>query len=327
MDVILNVDGDIASEIRRELSNFSNELNSIDDLDLQMVYFRYLHRLIPAVPRQILKSREFKCPPELQDGLNLLESKIKNGKSLTHHLSRKITKLNYNDLHLNAWGIQHLHLGTTYNKKGLIEGTEQIVFAIFDDTTAYFISIESHSWYEIEHLNIVVRNWPFLFERYRIRGQSLAYNPNSEQIQALRSNHANSAITLCNGLHYFEPGGGNMSNGTAMAASMYQMHFRNHAQHFYDNVMANPAPYLESFYGKLSKWPSKLELKIIMRGGYLFCAARNSRILNLVYPPNAEFHEPYLSKTKRWLTEASAACNIYMFAQPFNLAPQSPLPI
>ncbi|RAK15651.1 hypothetical protein B0I26_11912 [Anoxybacillus vitaminiphilus] len=57
-------------------------------LSLEESCFQYLNlrkRLVDSVPREIHISKEFVCPAELQEGLELVIDKIKNGENLIPH--------------------------------------------------------------------------------------------------------------------------------------------------------------------------------------------------------------------------------------------------
>lgn len=119
--------------------------HNIDETGVEVshIYFNFIKRRILPKSREIKISKEFKCPKEYKEGLDILKSKIKKGEDLIPYLSKNILKVNYNDSLLNDWGIYHLHLGKK-KKDNFIERTGPLLFAKFDDENAYFINIYSH---------------------------------------------------------------------------------------------------------------------------------------------------------------------------------------
>lgn len=114
MDVIADFEKDHVEIIRQDLKYWETELIGLSEEDIAFGYYELMHRMISAEPRRVHFSREFSCPTEHRNGLNWLVSKLRIGEPTFPHLSRKINKLKAHDKHLSDWGIQHLHLGTSY---------------------------------------------------------------------------------------------------------------------------------------------------------------------------------------------------------------------
>jgi hypothetical protein len=183
-------------------------------------YFNVQHRKIPEVPRKVLVSREFQCPPDLKDGLEFFRKKVENGDDLNPHVSRKIKDTKFNDMLLNDWGIQHFHLGIKViskgKSKGLIEGTGPILFARVTANTIYFIDVKGHNAFEDKDvMEIVHKNWPDSLGFRSPSGTKLATQSTSEDIAAIAKMPKAGIITAfdtADGTVYTAPGGGYTMN-------------------------------------------------------------------------------------------------------------------
>ncbi len=206
---------DWIGHLKSELQAVGYPTQGVSDDDTPLCYFNLLHRLVKPVPRRVLRSREFTCPVDLQSGLSLVEGKIIRGENLWPHLSRKLFKPKFNDGILNDWGIHHLHLGIVVQPNGFIKGTGPVLFARFDETTAYLIDTRSHgAWTEQECLCILHRNWPASIEQFKrkgITGQRLS----DDQLKVLRAKNCNVALDV-DGVAYIGMGGGVAASGAAI---------------------------------------------------------------------------------------------------------------
>ncbi|MFJ8267239.1 hypothetical protein [Peribacillus asahii] len=143
--------------------------------DVRFQYFNFVRRLISPLPRKVLISKEFYCPEELKEGLDIIIEKIQKGVNLKPHLSKNILNLNYHDDLLNDWGIHHLHLGTTIDKSGFSNRTGPVLFVRFDNKHAYIINAMKHgSWAKQEMIRIIHNNWPKSIESFQLNGVTAA---------------------------------------------------------------------------------------------------------------------------------------------------------
>jgi hypothetical protein len=167
-------------------------------------------REVPARPRTVYEADTLSIPTEHDAAFRALRQEIEVGTPLTPYLSRKLVKrkLEYNDLMLNAWGIQHLH----FEKNG----TKELLFAWLTDDDAYLIAVLDHdSWAKQSVLESVLRNWPQLLEPYRLKGFGAAENHlTDEEVANVRAKRGNTCITLSNGGLYASTGGGILASGT-----------------------------------------------------------------------------------------------------------------
>lgn len=218
----INLIADINNIINEDITKMGYTIESTQNTDLLLLYFKLKKRLVEKKKRIIKKSKEFHCPSNLTQGLNILENKIKNGVSIRQHLSRKIICLDYDDKMLNDWGIYHLHLGINYNKNNLVNGTKETVFAMFDDANAYFIQIYDHKqWTNKDILEIIENNWSYLICNSKIQDNvDVECDFNSNDIQHLRNANLNTTIKLNSGNCYIPIGGGVTADGGSAEATL-----------------------------------------------------------------------------------------------------------
>lgn len=183
-------------------------------------YFNLQKKTIKARKRNVLFSKEFVCPPQVQAGLNLLVNKFKNGENVIPHLSKKaLNPLMFDEL-LYDWGIYHFHLGIVTSNTGHIERTGPVLFARIDDNNVYCINIYLHGknvlppWYRQDMIRIIHRNWPEIIKCWRI-SDAVSANPKltDQEYKQIRQNHLNTLIEVEKGVVYFSPGQGMTSSG------------------------------------------------------------------------------------------------------------------
>jgi len=125
----------------------------------------------------------FTCPPENQQGLDDLRTKLERGEDVNPHLSaacRDADDPNFHDRLLNDWDIQHLHLGPT-RSTSLVERSRNVLFARITPSTAYLIAILDHRhkdlpvgtfpvWFRTAVFETLHRNWPESIAHWREDG-------------------------------------------------------------------------------------------------------------------------------------------------------------
>ena len=194
--------------------------------ELIYTYGNLRQRMIDAKPRKILYANNFVRLPDYEEGLKLLENKVKRGNSLMPHLSRQIFKPREQDGMLFDFGIYHLHLGTVPDTKYpfLIQGREKILYCLVDNEFVYFLVIDSHGrWNDLDLLRIIKDSFPQKLETWEMQGVfELPYNPKEE----LRKSGINTAIEL-DGKFYIPPGGGiTMAKTSAIAVMEINRYYR-----------------------------------------------------------------------------------------------------
>lgn len=190
--------------------------------DLEYILYCYhslRRRIIPQKPRKVLEANNFNCPENVLVGYELLKQNIQQGSNLNLYLSRKSRELNFEDNMFNDWGIQHFHLGTKIDEKiNLIEGTNELLFAIVTHDTIYCIGIYQHGdWAKQEIISIIEENWQFLIEYYQIKDLvDVTCHGTDTEISQSRKNCVNAPIKTISGNVYFGAGGGiNAAGGSA----------------------------------------------------------------------------------------------------------------
>jgi hypothetical protein len=181
-------------------------------------------KVIKPRPRTIFKSdkvRAKRLPAEYIQSLALIEHKIEAGIDITRHQSKKVFDPLYNDLLLNEWIIQHIHLSKTKSQKGqrFYDRSKYLLFAMFNETQAFFIDIrehkEEHLFAKKEFLEIVLNNWPSLLTPYL--GEDVTYREYSDaDIDILRRKGYALGATVINGKSIINPGIGVTCSGHNM---------------------------------------------------------------------------------------------------------------
>ena len=197
------------------------------DDDPIISWYIYRERIIPASRREVVKAKDFSCPPLFTEKLKRLETEIENGANLNSYLSRSIMNCSKDDLMLYDWGIYHLHISDkldTRKPDGFMERSDLLLYALFDDDKAYFIKTINHKgqnnmWTKKECLDIINDNWPHLLESYIMKGVSKEQQYISDdERSALRKNHLNTFITLNNGVVIMPPNMGLVCDGSPFKA-------------------------------------------------------------------------------------------------------------
>lgn len=194
MDFVTDWQNSMIEEMKEEGLEFNE---NIPNGSLIIMYLTFLRRKVSKKHRKVHKSKEFRCPKELENGLNKLINAIEIGDDLTPYLSKKIDDLVYKDGMFNDWGIHHLHLGDRMDGK-FIERTGPLLFVLFKDDDAYLINIYKHKdWTKKDVLQTIYNNWPALIEPYVFKDvKALAYEYTENDHQKLRNAGMNVLIEL-----------------------------------------------------------------------------------------------------------------------------------
>lgn len=177
-------------------------------------YLNLKWRLVNSVSRNVYYSKEFYCPVNLQDGLNQVKEKIEKGEDITPYLSKSIKNVEYNDMMLNDWGIHHLHLGTTTDKKDsfFVNRTGKILYVKFEKNKAYLIQIMEHNeWTNDNLIKIIHDNWPDLIAKYKLKGMDIDQKFTDKERQKLRNGGTTSPVKVGD-ISYFPLGLGYATN-------------------------------------------------------------------------------------------------------------------
>lgn len=199
------------------LQNFGFTVLPSELRDSLRIYFNYTNRIVDEKNWIIKKSNNLIIPANLQDGFNLLESYLTEGKDIKPFMSRKLKDPLFFDALLNDWGIHHLHLGNIFANDGFVKRNKEVLFVKFWQDTAYMIAIGDHNaWSRKELLEELGKNWPDLLGLFELKGViDISHNPSNEEINDLRKAGLNSAVEI-NGKFYSSIGGGYSISGESM---------------------------------------------------------------------------------------------------------------
>lgn len=214
--ISIDLNGDWAQILRNRLTAAGYSVNPFDSPDSVCVkYFNVLKRRISQLPRTVVVSAQFTCPPQHAAGVALISQKARNGEDITPHQSKGLLDLNFNDSLLNDWDIQHLHLGTVSEQSGFIQRTGPLLFARVTDTHFYLIDVLNHGdWTRQRLVEIVHNNWPDSLSNHKYPGAlGLEYKPSDDDIRRLRRAGVDIAIQVSDGTVYGSIGGGYTTSG------------------------------------------------------------------------------------------------------------------
>ncbi|HBY84816.1 MAG TPA: hypothetical protein DEO86_02990 [Colwellia sp.] len=213
-------ENDWEEHVKSELLLIGFHYNHNKDItENSLNYFNMLRRTPSQTPRKVMFSKEFRCPDENKNGLNGLVKKIEDGVSLIPNLSKTIAKPNYSDATLDDWGVHHFHLGER-EINGVVERTGNVAFVFILADYALFLQVlphgkgQSNVWVNTTLIESIHNNWPEVICHLKTELSGTALTP--KERLTLRKNNTNVDIKVSDGTVYFSPGGGLMSNGTAM---------------------------------------------------------------------------------------------------------------
>ena len=222
-----SIDMDFIEDLEKIASSLlKNKGYSDEDLsnyagNLLLVYFKNEQLTIIPKPRQVMYSKQFKCPGDYEQALEEFVKKVTIGEDLSGFMSTKSRwlKRKFNDDLLNDWGIYHFHLTNKFHVDGTAKRNNYQIFACCDDNTMYLVQIYPHDMKNVysqkELLYIVKDNWSHLL--YSINDGKLLEEISDETRDNLRSNHC-MTLTEIDGKIYFPRGGGYASDGSSINA-------------------------------------------------------------------------------------------------------------
>ena len=269
-DIISDYAEFLRYSIVHEIGYAQDEVDKLtSDECVILAYFRIQRRLVADIPRVIHKARDFSCPGQYVNALQEIERRIKAGENINPYLSRRLIDVEFNDLLLNDWGIQHLHLGASVilegKNKGFIKGTKALLYVCFDDKCAYFVRIlERHDFTAQTLLQTMHDNWPKILSKYHnkhITGDRIT----DKEIKELRRKNLNFCIALADGTSYVAIGGGITMSGDNATDVMRLNYLHHWADHESKKVKAHFPGMIERMenQGRKVKYPITLRLKIL----------------------------------------------------------------
>lgn len=240
-NVSIDAERDVLNHVKDILRNEGfRDANNLSDDDTLILYFNYHERVIPARRYQIIKSNAFLCPPDLEQGLLSLESKLSRGESVNPHLSTKILDIEYFDYLLSDWGVYHLHLGTQPHPRlpGFVKRTGPVLFARFTYDTAYFINVMQHGqWTCRDCVEIIHENWAQTINQSKLNSAfDISLNPTDDEIAQFRKANINYFIKLKDNSIYAPIGMGYTTHGNSLKSTLRTIRLRKNIESLQEKV-------------------------------------------------------------------------------------------
>jgi hypothetical protein len=279
--VNMNFDKDFVENLIAELADHNINMDLSDDSEkVKINFFNFKKRLITPAPRQVLKSKEFTCSTDQNEGLKLVEDKIIKGEDLLPHLSRQLTNLNYNDSLLNDWGIYHLHLGTIIEPDNFINRTGPVLFARFDNDKAYLINVMGHgSWTKQQMIKVLHDNWPESIDMYRLKGViGLSHVPTDDDVKAARKFGVNTSIQLEPGVVFTNIGGGYTTSKKSIEVMQTMIYYNKVIEQLEQYVRDNAEKMGEQLKEEYAFTGTKLTFKLAIENGEYFAIEQNTNV-------------------------------------------------
>lgn len=220
-----NIDMDLCNDMEEIARNIliANQYNKAEVENLQNPLKTLIeHKMfsISVRKRQVVYSKELRCPKGYEQALKELTRKIELGEDINPFLSTTREKTDAKDFLLYDWNIHHLHLTRRYHPNGRPKRSDYLLFVRYTDSTMYFIQIyphQSNPFVKGELQKIVAHNWPKLLLPFSLDNGHLTEEVTDEVRAVLRKKHIISPIEL-DGKIYFPSGGGYASDGSSFRA-------------------------------------------------------------------------------------------------------------
>jgi hypothetical protein len=264
--------------LKNDLASLGYSTADLSDEKVQIAYFNAKKRLIEPIKRNVLKSREFTCPPERAVGLQRLEQEIKNGNDLRPYLSKFILDIDYNDNLLNHWGIYHLHLGDYIEATGFIKREGPVLYVRFDKTNAYFIDVRGHnSWSEQSLIQVIHDNWPQTIAAFRYPNSiRLAYDATDDDVSKLRKAKINSPVGVSDGTVYGVIGGGAALNGVSSEVVSLMLNAKEKISNWQKSIEANVENIVNDALSKGITFSEWHEVNLDFEGSKAYAVEKNN---------------------------------------------------
>ncbi|UQN10843.1 hypothetical protein [Deinococcus sp. QL22] len=207
-------------------------------------YFQVMHQVPQPIPRHFEQGDEpiNGLSPEEIVGLDMLRSEVEVGHSLLPRMSSQVRRKVHDPL-FSDWRILHFHLGTTLDRRGFYNRTNHTAFAFLDKHTFRLIAVWPHHprpYEDIRLLHILKRDWPDVMEQYQAKGVTKLF-PMIQTPEAIKMSRKKFMTMIdLDGVAYFPPGGGIVSNGYSSEAVMqhnYMANFTSELQHAWARKM------------------------------------------------------------------------------------------
>ncbi|WP_437741862.1 hypothetical protein WMF39_40725 [Sorangium sp. So ce1504] len=238
----------------------------LDANEACIILFKVLGRTIPMRSRIVKRSRELNARDLTTDqvtALQTIEAESLGGLNLNHRLTRKFWNADFDDLLLNDWSIQHLHLGPPGGgPKGLSGGMKELLFVMVRPDELYFIDLLDHDAFAEQQLvEIVHANWPELLNPYRIRATlHFGPQPTPEERKEARKAGLTMFLQMKDGTNYRAPGGGQATSRDSIRAVEQADAFRTEVVCFHGYCSKHVDEIARHFRATTSREPSRFRL-------------------------------------------------------------------
>lgn len=239
-DLIEELEGLIRDYISAEMPTQPGYLEGLSLVHLMIDYRVWRGRFVRPRPRRVHRSAEMNMSPKRArhaEALAAIEAKLVAGEDIEAHLSFRIReplgdsgsasaslhKRKDRDLLFAEWGVHHLHLSTEphHRKQEFVERTDDVLFAVFQESDAYLLGIYRHpehdNWAAEEIFAVMVRNWPeagLVHESPFVTGLSQEYS-DDDRLE-LRNFGVNTGLKIDGKV--YSPGFGMSLDGTPLLA-------------------------------------------------------------------------------------------------------------
>ncbi len=289
----LKIEIDFKSDLRRiinsQLKSLNVEKEFIEKNNLEILLIQYHNqklRRISESKRNVYFSKGFQYPKEHIDEfrsiVNAIKQKFETGEDVNPHLSQRIMNVDYNDDLLHEWGIHHLHLNTEMKSNGFIKRSSELLYLVIDSQNSYFINIYDHKEFQnIELLEIIEENWPFLLQKYLLNDLTSISNDQSKKgIRKSRKNNSFNIYATSSGKVYLPRGGGLNSAGSNVTSLEYAEVVIDEIQYVENFILNNKEKLALELIKQLGSCPDQLSLELKIENGGLIQAIDSN--LNLV---------------------------------------------
>ena len=224
MEIHMDLMADLGEFAKGVMSDSGWDIAHVETNDHRalVAYAKLKRYFISLRPRTVLKSSQFD-PLGHEAGIGRLEYAVRSGQDLNVYMTSRFDDITASDGLLDHWGICHFHLGTEIDPAtGRISRTRHILFALINDSHAYFIKVGAHGrdsryvWYQQEMIETIHRNWPEAIEPFRtagVTGISPKYD-DPVDVKSLRDANLLTLLQVDDGTVYIGPGMGTTGDGT-----------------------------------------------------------------------------------------------------------------
>ena len=271
---------DWVKHVKAELARVGHSVEGLGEGDVIRKFLNLQKRSVQPVPREIRKSAGFSCPPQLQNGLALLEQELVKGADISPYLSRRLTDLEYTDPMLNHWGIHHLHLGERKDSDGFMDRTGDLLFCRFDDEVAYFIGVYGHgAWTKQDLVRILHRNWPDSIRNMRMPGILASQTPVSDaDVKTLRKKNVNPPLEMDDGTVYAPLGGGVAMSGDSTDVVTQEIFTKKHLQDLERALRENIEEIASKAEQKGVRFPDDPRFELYLQGGGVYVIEEETNV-------------------------------------------------